>query len=177
MFVGHESNWSSQWELRPKPFRRCGQRGIPLAFDFWNEMAGFEINQALIPYGSLSTYGQAFWVGVANTLLVERSFLASCWPPYSVSYWDHAPVAQLDSSESFDSLCEAHPKHPAADPAALLVQRRSQAAARAEDLHRLTAGIYLNNRGIMVPEISAEPSAGVTSALAAGAAATDWPGF
>lgn len=46
------------------------QRGIPLSFDFWNAVSGFDINQTLIPYSNLSTYGQAFWVGLCNTLLV-----------------------------------------------------------------------------------------------------------
>ena len=45
-------------------------RGIPLGFEFWNAVAGFDINQTLIPYTQLSTYGQAFWVGLLNTLLV-----------------------------------------------------------------------------------------------------------
>ncbi|TJW24628.1 MAG: amino acid ABC transporter permease, partial [Mesorhizobium sp.] len=31
-------------------------RGIPLSFGFWNEAAGFDINQTLIPYDTLSTY-------------------------------------------------------------------------------------------------------------------------
>jgi general L-amino acid transport system permease protein len=45
-------------------------RGIPMGFGFWNQVAGFDINLHLIPYSNLSTYGQAFWVGLANTLLV-----------------------------------------------------------------------------------------------------------
>jgi general L-amino acid transport system permease protein len=45
-------------------------RGIPLGFDFWNQTAGFEINQKLIAYSPLSTYGRAFYVGLINTLLV-----------------------------------------------------------------------------------------------------------
>jgi general L-amino acid transport system permease protein len=45
-------------------------RGIPMGFGFWNETAGFDINQSLIPYSALSTYGRAFWVGLLNTLLV-----------------------------------------------------------------------------------------------------------
>ncbi len=45
-------------------------RGIPMGFGFWDETAGFDINQALIPYSALSTYGRAFWVGLLNTLLV-----------------------------------------------------------------------------------------------------------
>ncbi len=45
-------------------------RGIPTGFAFWNEVAGFDINLHLIKYTDLSTYGQAFWVGLLNTLLV-----------------------------------------------------------------------------------------------------------
>ena len=45
-------------------------RGIPTNFDFWDRVSGFDINQTLIPYSSLSTYGQAFQVGLLNTLLV-----------------------------------------------------------------------------------------------------------
>ena len=43
---------------------------IPLNFDFWHQTAGFEINQTLVPYSALSTYGVAFWVGLWNTILV-----------------------------------------------------------------------------------------------------------
>jgi general L-amino acid transport system permease protein len=45
-------------------------RGIPLGFGFWNQTAGFDINQKLIAYTPLSTYGRAFWVGLINTALV-----------------------------------------------------------------------------------------------------------
>ena len=46
-------------------------RGIPMGFEFWNDVAGFDINLHLIQYSNLSTYGRAFWVGVLNTLLVS----------------------------------------------------------------------------------------------------------
>ena len=45
-------------------------RGIPTNFDFWDRTSGFDVNQTLIAYSSLSTYGRAFWVGLLNTLLV-----------------------------------------------------------------------------------------------------------
>jgi general L-amino acid transport system permease protein len=45
-------------------------RGVPMGFGFWDETAGFDVNQTLIPYSALSTYGRAFWVGLLNTLLV-----------------------------------------------------------------------------------------------------------
>jgi general L-amino acid transport system permease protein len=44
---------------------------IASGFGFWDNIAGFPISQSLIPYSeSVSTYGQAFWVGFLNTLLV-----------------------------------------------------------------------------------------------------------
>jgi len=45
-------------------------RGIPLGLGFWDQTAGFDINQKLIPYTPQSTYGRAFWVGLWNTALV-----------------------------------------------------------------------------------------------------------
>ena len=45
-------------------------RGIPMGFGFWNDVAGFDINLHLINYSNRSTYGQAFWVGLLNTLLI-----------------------------------------------------------------------------------------------------------
>lgn len=52
---------------------------IQSGFDFWNERAGFDISQTLIPYSTDSTYGDAFLVGLLNTLLVAviGVFLAS----------------------------------------------------------------------------------------------------
>lgn len=43
---------------------------IASGFGFWNNTAGFDINQTLIHYETTSTYGRAFWVGLVNTLLV-----------------------------------------------------------------------------------------------------------
>src|SRR3954452_2649032 len=44
---------------------------IASGFGFWEQTAGFDISQTLIEYSAqASTYGQAFWVGLLNTLLV-----------------------------------------------------------------------------------------------------------
>ena len=44
---------------------------IASGFGFWDSIAGFDISQTLIDFSSsTSTYGQAFWVGLLNTLLV-----------------------------------------------------------------------------------------------------------
>ena len=55
-------------------------RGIPMGFGFWDETAGFAINQSLIDYSALSTYGRAFWVGLCNTLLVSAISIALATP-------------------------------------------------------------------------------------------------
>ncbi len=55
-------------------------RGIPMGFGFWDEIAGFDINQSLIDYSALSTYGRAFWVGLLNTLMVGAICIALATP-------------------------------------------------------------------------------------------------
>jgi general L-amino acid transport system permease protein len=55
-------------------------RGIPTGFGFWDQTAGFAINQSLIEYSALSTYGRAFWVGLCNTLLASALSIALATP-------------------------------------------------------------------------------------------------
>jgi general L-amino acid transport system permease protein len=45
-------------------------QNITTGFGFLDKPAGFDISQALIRYTSTSTYGDVFWVGLTNTLLV-----------------------------------------------------------------------------------------------------------
>ena len=58
------------WTASSYAVSNMARLGIPLNFAFWNQTAGFDINQTLVSYSALSTYGQAFWVGLYNTLLV-----------------------------------------------------------------------------------------------------------
>jgi general L-amino acid transport system permease protein len=46
------------------------KQNIASGFDFLSRTAGFDISQSLLPYSSKSSYGQAFLVGLTNTLLV-----------------------------------------------------------------------------------------------------------
>ncbi|MDB5590791.1 amino acid ABC transporter permease [Enterovirga sp.] len=43
---------------------------IASGFGFLSSTSGFDVNQTLVPYNATSTYGQAFLVGLLNTLLV-----------------------------------------------------------------------------------------------------------
>jgi general L-amino acid transport system permease protein len=45
--------------------------GVTTGFGFLNDPAGFDISQTLIAYSSRSTYIDAFFVGILNTLLVS----------------------------------------------------------------------------------------------------------
>jgi general L-amino acid transport system permease protein len=51
--------------------RNLAAAHIASGFRFWDNIAGFDISQTLIPYSpSTSTFGDAFWVGLLNTVLV-----------------------------------------------------------------------------------------------------------
>ena len=56
------------------------RQNIASGFDFLGRTAGFDISQTLIPYANTMSYGRAFWVGLANTLLVAGLgiVLATC---------------------------------------------------------------------------------------------------
>jgi general L-amino acid transport system permease protein len=45
-------------------------QNVASGFDFLSRTAGFDVSQSLVPYSSKSSYAQAFWVGLSNTLLV-----------------------------------------------------------------------------------------------------------
>lgn len=46
------------------------RQNVASGFDFLGRTSGFDIAQKLIAYENTSTFGRAFWVGLANTLLV-----------------------------------------------------------------------------------------------------------
>ena len=47
------------------------ERGFAFSFDFLDRRAGFEIGESPVPYSADDTYGQAFLVGLLNTLFVS----------------------------------------------------------------------------------------------------------
>lgn len=58
------------WEIVNNVAINLRRQNIASGFGFWDRTAGFDISQTLIAYSNTSTYGQAFWVGLTNTLLV-----------------------------------------------------------------------------------------------------------
>ncbi|HEX7196219.1 MAG TPA: ABC transporter permease subunit [Candidatus Limnocylindria bacterium] len=47
------------------------ERGFTVSFGFLDRRAGFEIGESPVPYNASDTYGQAFLVGLLNTLFVS----------------------------------------------------------------------------------------------------------
>jgi general L-amino acid transport system permease protein len=58
------------WEIVNNVADNLRRQNIASGFGFWDRTSGFDISQTLIAYSNTSTYGQAFWVGLTNTLLV-----------------------------------------------------------------------------------------------------------
>ena len=58
------------WTIAHNVSENLARQNIASGFGFWNRTAGFDISQTLIEFHNQSTYGKAFWAGLANTLLV-----------------------------------------------------------------------------------------------------------
>jgi general L-amino acid transport system permease protein len=100
-------------------------RGIPMGFGFWNEVAGFDINLHLIKYTDLSTYGQAFWVGLLNTLIIAVISI-----PLATLLGFAVGVARLSPNWLLSRFALIYTSVLRNTPA-LLVQRRSEIPAGA----------------------------------------------
>jgi general L-amino acid transport system permease protein len=143
-------------------------RGIPLSFGFWNESAGFDINQTLIPYDTLSTYGQAFWVGVVNTLFVSLlAILLATLLGFVVG------IARLSQNWIVAKVATSYVEIIRNIP--LLLQLLFWYNAVLKPLPapkssiEIPGGIYLNNRGLIFPEVQLHPGAGLVALSSAAA--------
>ncbi|MFV0299044.1 MAG: amino acid ABC transporter permease, partial [Hyphomicrobiaceae bacterium] len=59
------------WMVVSNTISNLQKQNIASGFGFWNRTAGFDISQRPIPYSATSTYGDAFWVGLINTVIVS----------------------------------------------------------------------------------------------------------
>ena len=144
------------------------QRGIPLTFDFWNQVSGFDINQTLIPYTNQSTYGQAFWVGLCNTLLVAA---LGCVLATVIGFL--VGIGRLSKNWIVAKVCTVYVETLRNIP--LLLQLLFWYNAVLKPLPNpkqsiaLPGSIYLNNRGVIVPDPQFGGGSGVVGlALLAG---------
>jgi general L-amino acid transport system permease protein len=145
-------------------------RGIPTGFGFWNQTAGFDINQSLIAYSAISTYGRAFWVGLLNTLLVGAISIALATPLGFV-----VGVARLSPNYLLSRIALVYVELMRNTPLLLQLYFWYNAVLKAlpgpRQSHSLYGLAFLNNRGLYLPRPVFGAGAGAMAlALAAGVA-------
>jgi general L-amino acid transport system permease protein len=140
-------------------------RGIPTGFGFFDDIAGFDINQSLIAYSATSTYGRAFLVGLLNTCLVAAIALG-----LATILGFLVGLARMSAHALLRGLANAYVEAFRNVPLLLQLLFWYNAILRplpaARDSLLLPLGIVLNNRGLYLPEPIAAPGL-VPAALAA----------
>ncbi len=150
-------------------------RGVPMGFAFWDQTAGFDINQSLIPYSALSTYGQAFWVGLINTALAAAISVALATPLGFL-----VGLARLSPNFLLSRLALIYVEMMRNTPLLLQLFFWYNAVLKAlpgpKQSLSLAGALFLNNRGLYLPRpLFGDGAAGLGVALALGiAAAGGW---
>jgi len=146
-------------------------RGIPMGFGFWNDTAGFDINQSLIDYSALSTYGRAFWVGLINTLTVGAVSIALATP---LGFF--VGVARLSPNWLLSRLALVYVELMRNTPLLLQLLFWYNGVLKALPGPKQSLSLrdvaFLNNRGLYLPAAEfGEMAWGVAAALVVGIAA------
>ncbi len=140
------------WSAASNAIENLRAQKIASGFGFWNNAAGFDVNQKLIPFSaSGSTYGQAFWVGLLNTLLV-----ASIGIVLSTFLGFFVGVARLSSNWIVSKLAMIYVEVIRKLPLLLQLFFWYNAVLKPLPNPRqsitLPAGALLNNRGLYIPD-------------------------
>lgn len=141
------------------------QSGLSLNFGFLDQRAGFEIAESPVPYSSNDTYGQAFIVGLLNTLFVSVVGIvmatllgvvigvARLSPNWLVSRVAAGYVEVIRNTPLLVQLFLIY--------FAVLIQLPS-----VRDTIALPGSIFLNQRGLFVPGPGLSPTFGPWLAIA-----------
>jgi general L-amino acid transport system permease protein len=149
------------WAAVTNAAENLARAKIASGFGFWENTAGFDISQTLIHYTVTSTYGRAFWVGLLNTLLIAAlgivfaTFLGFAIGIARLSKnWLVAKVATgyVELIRNLPLLLQLLFWYNAV-LAALPEMRESLA---------LPGSIFLNNRGLFIPQPLFGPEAPAT---------------
>jgi general L-amino acid transport system permease protein len=140
------------WSAASNAIENLRAQKIASGFGFWHNAAGFDINQKLIPFSaSGSTYGQAFWVGLLNTLLV-----ASIGIVLATFLGFFVGVARLSSNWIVSKIAMVYVEVIRNVPLLLQLFFWYNAVLKPLPNPRqsieLPAGFLLNNRGLYVPD-------------------------
>ena len=139
------------WLLVEAARANLARTNVASGFGFWNVTAGFDISQTLIDYSSSSsTYGQAFWVGLLNTLLVPAiGIVLATIVGFTIG------IAQLSSNWLVARLAVGYVQLVRNVPLLLQLLFWYNAVLKAlpdfRDSVHLPGGGYLNNRGLFLP--------------------------
>jgi general L-amino acid transport system permease protein len=133
-------------------------RGIPMGFGFWKDVAGFDINVHLISYSNLSTYGQAFWVGLLNTVLI-----AAICIPLATLLGFAIGVARLSPNWLLSRFALVYTSIMRNTPLLLLLLFWYNAVLKSLPGPRQSIGVggvvFFNNRGLYLPmPVAREPA-------------------
>jgi general L-amino acid transport system permease protein len=155
------------WAATTNAIENLQRAKIASGFGFWDTTAGFDISQTLIEYSITSTYGRAFWVGLLNTLLVAvLGIIFATMLGFAVG------VAQLSNNWLVARLSRGYVELIRNLPLLLQLLFWYNAVLKAlpelRDSVALPGSIFLNNRGLFMPQPVFGP--GVRAALVAFAA-------
>ncbi len=125
---------------------------IASGFGFWDNTAGFDISQTLISYSaSASTYGRAFWVGLLNTFLVAGLGIF-----FATVIGFVVGIARLSSNWLVAKVATGYVETIRNIPLLLQLLFWYNAVLKAlpivRESYTLPGGIFLNNRGLILPE-------------------------
>jgi general L-amino acid transport system permease protein len=156
------------WVIITNVTDNLARQNIASGFGFWDRTAGFDISQSLIEYTNQSTYGQAFWAGLMNTLLVAGIGLV-----FATVLGFLVGIGRLSTNWLIARICGAYVEILRNVP--LLLQLLFWYFAVLKNLPGprqsipLPAGASLNVRGLYIPAPVPEPGFGaVLIALAIG---------
>jgi general L-amino acid transport system permease protein len=143
-------------------------QNIASGFGFLDQTAGFGISQTLIPYAESSSYGRAFLVGLANTLLIAALGIL-----FATIIGFVVGIARLSSNVLLARLAGAYVEVMRNLPLLFQILFWYLAVLAALPGPRqstpLFGAIFLSNRGLLLPRILFEPGSGaVVAALLVG---------
>ncbi len=123
---------------------------IATGLGFWNNIAGFDIAQTLIPYETTSSYGRAFWVGLLNTLLVAAIGIF-----FATILGFILGIARLSKNWLVQKIATVYVEGVRNLPLLLQLFFWYNAVLKAlpevRDSLALPGNIFLNNRGLFLP--------------------------
>ena len=134
---------------------------IASGFGFWDQTAGFDISQTLIEFSSsTSSYGQAFWVGLLNTLLVAvLGIILATILGFTIG------ICRLSKNWLLSRVATGYVELVRNVPLLLQLLFWYNAVLKAlpdlRDSIPLWGGAFLNNRGLFLPLPVPKPGFGV----------------